>query len=79
MNFKLSAFADEAGKNISEQITALRENGIEYLEIRGVDGYHFIFTTERADEVADVVDSFKGKRPFPLNGQFRRMGKRKVD
>lgn len=48
-------------------------------EIRGVDGYHFIFTTERADEVADVVDSFKGKRPFPLNGQFRRMGKRKVD
>ena len=48
-------------------------------EIKGVRGYHFIFTTERSDEVACAVESFKAKRPFPLNGQFRRMGKRKVD
>lgn len=49
-------------------------------EIRGaVSGYHFIFTTERRDEVKSVVRAFKEKRPFPLDGQFRRMGKRKVD
>ena len=49
-------------------------------EIRGaVTGYHFIFTTERRDEVKSVVRAFKEKRPFPLDGQFRRLGKRKVD
>jgi putative protease len=49
-------------------------------EIRGaVRGHHFIFTTERRDEVRSVVRAFKEKRPFPLDGQFRRMGKRKVD
>ena len=49
-------------------------------EIRGaVTGYHFIFTTERRDEVKSVVRAFKEKRPFPLEGQFRRLGKRKVD
>ena len=49
-------------------------------EIRGaVSGYHFIFTTERRDEVKSVVRAFKEKRPFPLDGQFRRRGKRKVD
>ena len=49
-------------------------------EIRGVvTGYHFIFTTERRDEVKNVVRAFKEKRQFPLDGQFRRIGKRKVD
>ncbi len=33
---KLCAFADEAGSSLSEQISALKRNGIEYLEIRGV-------------------------------------------
>ena len=47
-------------------------------EIRNADS-HFIFTTERADEVRCVVRAFKEKRPFPLDGQFRRMGKRRVD
>lgn len=40
---------------------------------------HFIFTTENSGEVKAVVRAFKEKRPFPLNGQFRRIGKRKVD
>ena len=47
-------------------------------EIKGLS-YHFIFTTERADEVKQVVRSFKERRPFPLDGQMRRMGKRKVE
>ena len=41
--------------------------------------HHFIFTTENAGEVKSVLRAFKEKRPFPLDGQFRRMGKRKVD
>ena len=41
--------------------------------------YHFIFTTEGASEVDKVIKSFKEKRPFSLNGGFRRMGKRKVE
>ena len=47
-------------------------------EIASIGAHHFVFTTERADEIRTVVDAFKSKRPFPLNGQFRRMGKRSV-
>ncbi|MDR0963555.1 MAG: sugar phosphate isomerase/epimerase [Clostridium sp.] len=35
--FKLCAFADEAGNTLTEQIAALQGNGIGLLEIRGVD------------------------------------------
>ena len=47
-------------------------------DISGVGAYHFIFSTERADEVKTVVDAFRRERPYPLNGQFRRMGKRSI-
>lgn len=36
--FKLCAFADEAGADISEQISALNDNDIPFLEVRGVNG-----------------------------------------
>ena len=35
---RLSAFADEAGAAISEQISALVENNIPYIEVRNIDG-----------------------------------------
>ncbi len=38
LNFTLSAFADEASPNLAEQIVAMRDNGIRYLEMRGVNG-----------------------------------------
>lgn len=38
MNFQLAAFADEADNQLTGQISAMKENGITYLEIRGVDG-----------------------------------------
>ena len=47
-------------------------------EVAGLS-YHFIFTTENASEAEKVIRSFKEKRPFPLAGGFRRMGKRKVE
>lgn len=36
--FALCAFADEAGSALDDQIAAMRDNGIPYLEMRGVDG-----------------------------------------
>ena len=36
--FKLCAFADEADPMVSGQIEALHDNGIELIELRGVDG-----------------------------------------
>ena len=38
VNLILSAFADEYSDNFIQQVSALRTFGIEYLEIRGVDG-----------------------------------------
>lgn len=38
LKFTLSAFADEASPNLAEQIVAMRDNGIRYLEMRGVNG-----------------------------------------
>lgn len=40
--FTLSAFADEAGSLLSEQIAALCENDIPYLEVRGIGETNFI-------------------------------------
>lgn len=37
-NFVLSAFADEAGVTLDEQINALKANGIGYIEPRNIDG-----------------------------------------
>lgn len=34
----LSAFADEAGKSLEEQIEALQRNGIRYMEVRAING-----------------------------------------
>lgn len=36
--FVLSAFADEAGNSLAEQIAALKENDIDYIEPRKIDG-----------------------------------------
>ena len=42
--FVLSAFADEAGASLEEQIAALRRNGIRHMEIRGVNGVSICHT-----------------------------------
>ena len=52
MNYKLAAFADEADGRLSEQIKAMTENGIDFLEIRGVDGENISdISLEKAKEV----------------------------
>ena len=42
--FILSAFADEAGQSLDEQIAALQRNGIRHMEIRFVDGVYICNT-----------------------------------
>ena len=56
-NFKLCAFADEYSPMIDEQIKGMKENGIEYLEIRNVDGTNIADITEdKAREVKAKLD-----------------------
>lgn len=57
MKFQLSAFADEADSMLSGQISAMKENGISYLEIRGVDGENIadIFV-QKAKEIRRQLD-----------------------
>lgn len=50
--FAFSAFADEAGNSLDEQIKALVENGIHYIEPRNIDGKCIIdFTNEELLEI----------------------------
>lgn len=46
--FVLSAFADEAGNSLDEQIAALRGNGIRYIEPRNIDGKGILDHTEES-------------------------------
>ena len=53
---KLSAFADEASPMLDGQIDALKRNGIEYLEIRGVNGENIAnISCENAKKYADQL------------------------
>lgn len=50
--YKLAAFAYEADSIIVGQIKAMSENGIRYLEIRGVDGQNISdISAEKVKEV----------------------------
>jgi sugar phosphate isomerase/epimerase len=54
---KLCAFADEASQEISGQIAALKRNGYDYLEIRGVNGKNVSkISCDEAKEVKKMLD-----------------------
>ncbi len=56
--FKLCAFADEADASFDAQIEALTENGIPYLEMRGVDSQNVADLTDaQAKEVREKLDA----------------------
>ncbi len=51
------AFADEAGAQMSAQIAALKRNGLQGLEIRGVDGLNVSkISLEQAKQVRSLLD-----------------------
>lgn len=54
---KIYAFADEASNNIDEQIKAMRENRLDGLEIRNVDGVNIAeISDSKAKEVRKKLD-----------------------
>ena len=54
---KLCAFADEASSDILEQIAACKANGIEYIELRNVNGKNISnFTVEEAKVLRDMLN-----------------------
>lgn len=57
-NIKIFAFADEASPNIDEQIVAMKRNGLQGLEIRGVDGEKVSdISLSKAREVKSKLDA----------------------
>ena len=57
-NVKIFAFADEANDAIDRQIVAMKRNGLDGLEIRGVDGTNIAdITLEKAKEVKEKLDA----------------------
>lgn len=55
--FRLAAFADEASAMIDDQIKAMKKNGVEFLEIRNVDGTNIAKIDEgKAKEVRTKLD-----------------------
>jgi len=54
---KIYAFADEASAQIDGQIAAMRRNGLNGLEIRGVDGQNIAdISLDKAREVRRKLD-----------------------
>ena len=57
ISFHLSAFADEAGGGIKEQIAALKAHGMTHIEPRGLDhGNISLYTVEQAKELKKILD-----------------------
>lgn len=74
MGFKLAAFADEADGRLSEQIKAMTENGIAYLEIRGVDGQNIAdISTEKAKEIRSRLED-AGLAVWSLGSPYGKSG-----
>lgn len=74
MSFKLAAFADEADGRISEQIKAMKENGIDYLEIRFVDGENIAdISKEKAKEVRSLLDD-AGLAVWSIGSPYGKIG-----
>ncbi len=57
VKFYLSAFADEAGNTVAEQIDALKAHKMTHIEPRGLDhGNISVYTVEQAKELKKILD-----------------------
>lgn len=74
MKFRLAAFADEAGNSLVDQIAAMKENGIEALEIRGVNGENVAdLTKEKAREIRRQLED-SGLSVWSLGSPYGKIG-----
>lgn len=72
--YKLAAFADEAGGKLVEQIKAMTENDISYLEIRGVDGQNISdISVEKAREIRRQLEC-NGLSVWSLGSPYGKIG-----
>lgn len=72
--FLLSAFADEGGKSIAEQIEALKENHLTHIEPRGIDGVNISdFTADMAKALRKTLDE-NGIGVSALGSPFGKIG-----
>lgn len=74
MKFRLAAFADEADSSLDGQISAMTENGVEYLEIRGVDGENISDAApDKARDIRARLDA-AGISVWSLGSPFGKIG-----
>ncbi len=72
--YKLAAFADEADGSLDGQIKAMTENGIGYLEIRGVDGQNISdISAEKARDIRTRLES-SGLSVWSLGSPYGKIG-----
>lgn len=73
-HFILSAFADEAGGGLLNQIDALKANGLTHIELRGVDdGNISDITAEQAKNVKKILDE-NGIGVSAIGSRFGKIG-----
>ncbi|MCM1299158.1 MAG: sugar phosphate isomerase/epimerase [Firmicutes bacterium] len=74
MKFKLAAFADEADSRLAGQISAMKENGVDYLEIRSIDGENISdIKTAKAKEIKKRLDD-AGISVWSLGSPYGKIG-----
>lgn len=74
--FVFSAFADEAGSSLGEQILALKENGIGYIEPRNIGGKPIL---ELSEEELLAVKAELDKNGIKVNSLGSPIGKFPID
>ena len=74
MRFRLVAFADEATPDLAGQIEAMQENGVELLEIRGVDGQNIDGISATKAKVIRKMLGFSGLAVWSLGSPFGKIG-----
>lgn len=58
MKAKITGFADEIDQELLTQVKALRDLGMSFVEMRGVDGNNLIYhTDEKVKEIKKVLDA----------------------
>ena len=74
--FVLSAFADEAGASLSQQISALKDNSIKYIEPRNIDGKGIL---ELSDEELLYVRNQLEQNGIKVNSIGSPIGKYRIE
>jgi sugar phosphate isomerase/epimerase len=74
--FKLSGFADEAGKTAEEQMDVLEKNGVYQIEVRSVEGKNILELDEKAlGELAEKLET----RGFSVSAIGSPVGKSPIE